>query len=361
MECSQNTWLSDKEYLLQFNKKVGRMRVPLSGSIDLTHHCNLRCVHCYLACKSGSNDNKRELNTEEWCALIDQMVQAGTLYLLITGGEPLLREDFSQIYRHAKNSGLLVTVFTNATLVTDSIINLFQELPPLAVEISLYGASAPTYDKITGVKGAHGLCVKNIHRLKEHGINVRLKTILMTLNRHEFYDIEEIAENLGVKFRFDAAIFPRFNGDTTPLKLRVPPEEVVEKETSDLKKLHQWREFYDRMKKDIKTDYLYPCGSGLTNFHITPDGFLKPCIMTTGYKYDLKGGDFSTGWHDEIPKIRGQKISKSSKCHKCEKKSLCSYCPPFFELETGTEGTCSEYLCALGDSRYKSITKLTSS
>ncbi len=87
---------------------------------------------------------------------------------------------------------------------------------------------------------------KGIRRLLEHKINVKLKTILMTLNRHEFFDIENMAKDLGVKFRFDAAIFPCLNGDKTPLSLRVSPEDAVEKEFSDDERLRHWRDYFER-------------------------------------------------------------------------------------------------------------------
>jgi MoaA/NifB/PqqE/SkfB family radical SAM enzyme len=213
MDCAQTDWLSDKEYVQHFNRKVAEQRVPLYGSVELTHRCNLRCVHCYLGDKASvRGDGKQELDTAQWISIIDEIAEAGCLNLLITGGEPLLRKDFSEIYCHAKKNGLLVTVFTNGTMITEEILELFQDLPPRAVEISLYGATAATYEKITGIKGSYDQCLRGIQSLLDYGINLKLKTILMTLNRHEFYDIENMAKEYGVEFRFDAAIFPMMTG-----------------------------------------------------------------------------------------------------------------------------------------------------
>ncbi len=248
----------------------------------------MRCVHCYLGGEKVINGkNVRELSTAKWISIIDQITEVGCLYLLITGGEPLLRKDFGKIYSHAKKKGLLVTVFTNATLVTDEIIKLFQDLPPKAVEISLYGATAPTYEKITGVKGSYKRCCDGIEKLLDNDINVKLKTILMSLNRHEFYDIENIAKNYGVKFRFDPAIFPCFDGNKAPVSLRVDPEEVVKKEFSDDDRSKQWKKYFDRMKGVVISDSLYTCGTGLTNFHINAYGNLQPCLMVTSLRYNL--------------------------------------------------------------------------
>ena len=132
MDCAQTEWLSDKEYLRQFGKKVTEQRIPLSGSIDLTHRCNLRCIHCYLGNKEVINGKREEeLSTTQWISIIDQITDAGCLYLLITGGEPLLRKDFGAIYRHAKTKGLMVTVFTNGTLITDDLLDLFSKIGEL--------------------------------------------------------------------------------------------------------------------------------------------------------------------------------------------------------------------------------------
>jgi radical SAM protein with 4Fe4S-binding SPASM domain len=354
IECSETRWLSNEEYLRKFNRKSAQLRVPLSGSIDLTHRCNLRCVHCYLGDPSHRTQHE-EMGTKQIMSILDQVTEAGCLYFLITGGEPLLREDFPEIYRHAKNNGLLVTVFTNVTLITDKILELFKDLPPRLIEISLYGATASTYETITGVPGSYKKCIHGIERLLDSGINVRLKTILMTINSHEFYQIENMAKAYGVKFRFDPAIFPCFNGDKTPLELRVPPEEAIEKDLSDEKRVSDWKKYFERTQGNILSDTLYQCGAGITGFHIDPFGRLKPCLMIHNITYNLAKGSFSKGWDEVISKILDKKAGDAHACYQCEKIHLCGVCPPFFGLENGQEDKRSEYICALGTYRFKKI------
>ena len=185
MGCAQVPF-DREEYLQEFWDKVAQQHIPLFGSIELTHRCNLRCLHCYLGTHRGSPG--KELRTERLFSVIDEITEAGCLFLLLTGGEPLLRKDFPEIYRYAKTKGLMVTVFTNGTLVTDPLVELFEDLPPQAVEVSLYGAAAATYEMITGVEGSFERCLTGIRRFLEHGINVRLKTVLMTLNCREYFD-----------------------------------------------------------------------------------------------------------------------------------------------------------------------------
>jgi radical SAM protein with 4Fe4S-binding SPASM domain len=356
MECTQTKWLSNEEYLQQFSRKVVQDRIPLFGSIDLTHRCNLRCVHCYLGDQTSSRKNRdRELSTAQWISLIEEIAEAGCLYLLITGGEPLLRRDFPEIYTHAKMKGLLVTVFTNGTLITDRVLELFKDLPPHAVEISLYGTTADTYEGITRVKGSHKQCFKGIEDLLHHGINLKLKTMLMTGNRHEFYDIRNLAESYGVEFRFDAAIFPCFNGDKAPVGLRISPQEVIEKEFSDDDRARKWRDYFERTNGLPASEGLYQCGAGVTGFHIEPGGTLKPCLMVRGIEYDLLKGNFKGGWCHVMPRIREKQPLGDYLCNRCEKRALCGFCPAFFEWENGADDVRSEYLCEIGQYRSQAI------
>jgi len=353
----RSAWLTNKEYLEEFNRKVLRMRLPVSGSFELTSQCNLACVHCYLG--PGLHERDRcgnEMKTARILSLLDEITEAGCLRFLITGGEPLIRKDFPEIYRHAKTNGLLVTVFTNGTLITERNVGIFEDLPPHTVEISLYGATAETYEKITRVKGSYERCISGIELLLHRRINVQLKTILMSLNRDEFYAMEQMAEGYGVKFRFDAALFPSFNGDKTPLSLRVHPREAVEKEFSDAERTRHWREYFEKAQRYAITDTLYDCGAGTSSFHIDACGRLSPCLMTSGPKYDLAEGGFPDGWEAVSRAIREKKAGTDFACITCHKKSLCGFCPAFFELENGEEHLHSGYLCAIGENRFKKIT-----
>jgi radical SAM protein with 4Fe4S-binding SPASM domain len=350
--------IDNREYIRAFNMKTSQRRVPVSGSIDLTHRCNLRCVHCYL----GAHDVRlkrrdRELAGERILSILDEIRDAGCLFLLLTGGEPLLREDFPEIYTRAKESGFLVTVFTNGTLITENIIDLFSDLPPYCVEISLYGSTPEIYERVTGVKGSYKRCIKGIRKLAERKINVRLKTILMTLNSHDLFSIEEVARAMGVKFRFDAAIFPCIDGDKSALDLRVPPRDAIEKEFSDPERLRLWERYFEDVRDQAPTDDLYTCGAGLTGFHIDPYGSLLPCLMSRDINFDLVKGNFLMGWENISSRVRDLKAGKSFRCNSCEKRFLCGFCPPFFEQENGSTAIRSEYLCEMGHHRYRVLKK----
>jgi radical SAM protein with 4Fe4S-binding SPASM domain len=266
-----------------------------------------------------------------------------------------VRPDFPELYRHAKENGMLVTLFTNGTTLTQSILDLFCELPPAEVEISIYGATAPIYESITRVPGSYEKCMWGIRNLLDRGIRVDLKTILMTINRHEFAAMENMARELNVRFRFDAAISPCLDNDISPLDLRVSPEEAIEKEMSDPVKARNLKKFFDNFKDRTLGPDLYGCGAGLTAFHIDPFGCIFPCMMALDIKCDISEIGFMAGWDNIVPRIKNKKVSEDFACRGCVKINICGYCPGFFRLETGIEDVRSEFICKMGDLRYKYI------
>ena len=357
MQPSDTRCPTNQEWLKQFHVKAAEQRVPVSGSLELTTSCNLKCVHCYLGLQQNRNKTRNlEMSTRQVISILDEITEAGCLSLLITGGESLLRKDFPEIYRHARRKGLLVSVFTNGTVITDEILELFSDFHPRQVEISLYGATRATYEKITRVRGSYEKCLDGITRLLARHINVKLKTVLMIYNRHELSAMKEMASEYGVKFRFDPDIFPCLeNEDKSALNLRVPPEEVIEIEASDEERLRHWVDYYEKRKDLPVTENLYECGAGLTSFHIDPYGNVSPCLMTPQYKYTLRNSKFINRWRDDIAAIREKKPRGGYACNSCEMRVACTGCPGFFAVENGVEDIRSEYLCAMGKLRYERI------
>ncbi len=355
LECQSS--VNGTEYFTEFCRKVNRLRVPISGALEFTQRCNLRCIHCYVgSARYDKNPGRSEMDTSKVFSLLDEIRDAGCLYLLITGGEPLLRPDFGDVYGRAKNNGMIVTVFTNGTLINRKVTDLFADLPPHVVEISLYGATQETYERVTGVPGSFRACMNGIEELLKTGTNLTIKTILMSVNSHEFYDIERIAKSYGVKFRFDAAIFPRFDGDMSPLSLRVPVYDALDKELSDESRFAEWKKVVGRYGGVKLNDRLYSCGAGVTNFHISPKGVLMPCLMVKHFGHDLLAGSFAEGWK-RMAGLRDLKANPERRCRDCNTSMICGYCPGFFLLEKGDENLLSDYLCALGKARYSAVSK----
>ncbi len=247
------------------NRRGAEQRLPLAASVDLTERCNLNCVHCYINRPVSDHEAQaKELTTKQWQKLLDEMAAAGTLWLLFTGGEPLLRGDFQEIYLHAKKLGMLITLFTNGTTITPKLADFLAEWRPFAVEITVYGYQPGTYEAVTQSSGSHARVLQGIELLLDRGLPLELKTMVMTLNAGELWDLKAWAERLGLKFGYDPVINRRLDGSKEPLTFRLPPEQVVALEAADASRLQEWHDFVSRYSGSLNSDFLYLCGAGRT-------------------------------------------------------------------------------------------------
>ncbi len=352
MECPHIPVISYGEFGRRLRSKIAGRRVPIAGSLELTFRCNLRCVHCYLRDAWPGGPDKDELNRAEVCDLLDQLVDEGCLWLLLTGGEPLVRSDFLDIYTHAKQRGLLVTLFTNGTLITEQIADYLQEWRPFVVEITLYGHSRETYEAVTGVPGSYERCKRGIELLVERDIPLRLKTMALTLNKHEIQAMKEYATELGLGFRFDPMVNAGLNGSPNPASFRLTPEEVVQFDLADADRRRDFERFCEKyVRQPTEHKHIYVCGAGLSYFHIDPHGLLSLCIMSRSRSYDLRRGSFRAGWEEFLPQVRYQTASDEYQCNRCELLALCGQCPGWAYLEHGDEEARVEFLCRVAHLR----------
>ncbi|MCK5528343.1 MAG: radical SAM protein [Kiritimatiellae bacterium] len=327
--------------------KAAREKFSLSGMVSLTARCNLSCVHCYI--KDSTQKYPEELATETFRRIFDEITDMGTLFLTITGGEPMVRSDFKELYSYARNRGLMLTLFTNATLVDDEIVALLKDLPPRYVDVSLYGATEETYESITGVKGSYQRCVDGIELLLKNDIKVHLKSVLMKPNIAEFAELKKMAAYYDVPYRIDSMVFGKFSGDKSPLDLRVSIESGVECEA-------QMDGFRDSIVKAmdgaglLDSDMLYSCGAGRSTFYVTEKGMLQPCLMVTDIAADLKRCSFKEAWDQVSKKTTSLKAPADDKCKGCDLYAICGYCPPMGRYSASGEEE-KEYFCDIGRAR----------
>ena len=357
MDCPHIPEISFAQFGERLYNEAVAKRIPLGGSIELTFRCNLRCAHCY--CNLPANDQdaiEKELTTEEVFNILDQIAEAGCLWLLITGGEPLLRKDFLEIYTYAKKKGFIITLFTNGTLITEEIADSLAQWPPFKVEITLYGVTSKTHEKVTGIPSSYKRSKRGIDLLLERKIPLGLKTMVMTLNHNELSQLKEYAEGLGgVKFHFDPILNPRIDGFRTPCSFRLSPEEVVALDLADEKRVKEWQEFCEKFAGPPQSDNLFVCGAGISTFHIDPYGKMSACEMVRFLNYDLRGGSFEEGWHQSIPEFLTLKPEGDYPCGKCDLISLCGQCPGWGWLENGNLEAPVEYLCKIANLRAKAF------
>lgn len=356
MTESSITQISYSQFSENRLSKGGSQRTPVSGTLELTLRCNLTCAHCY--CRLPLDDRQtrdKELSRTEVFALLDTAAAEGCLWLLITGGEPLVRPDFSEIYTYAKKKGFLITLFTNGTLVTDRVADFLKEYSPHKVEISLYGVTPEAHERVTLTPGSFQRTIKAVHRLLKRGIPFGLKTMAMTINHGEVKKLQKFANELGVEFRYDPIINAPFNGSMEALKLRLTPEEVLQLDLVDEKRSENYREFCQKFWGGSTVDNIFGCGAGLNNFHIDPYGQMSLCLSARWPSYDLRQGSFRDGFYTFFPQVRSQKPKSSYPCGHCELHSLCGNCPGTAYPEVGDPEAIVDYYCRIARLRAKAF------
>jgi len=327
-------------------------RKPIVGQFELTHRCNLRCQHCYIV-----NDSRRqELSYKEICHILDEIHQEGCLWLCLTGGEPLLREDFLDIYSYAYKKGFIITILSNATLLDEKTAKYLNRFPPFYIEVTLNGVTKKSFESITQIPGSFEKAIRGLELIRRYNLPLRLKSQVMTLNMGEYPLMRRFYEKMGVRFRCSVIIDPRMDGSTDSCSLRLPIEKVLE--LRNHKEVLQRRdEIEDGFLEESlsgqedevspSSDDLFRCSGGTWAFCVNPFGELFFCSMVRKPSWDLRKHSFRQGFYEFFPKIRSAKFKTDSKCRTCPLWRFCLRCPGSAKLECGDPEAPVPYYCEL--------------
>ena len=332
-------------------------RYPLAGEFELTERCNLNCKHCYINQPAGSDSARRdELSTAQAKEILDQVSAAGCLQLLLTGGEPLLRPDFSEIYLHARRKGMMVMLFTNGTMMTPEIIEVLEEAPPVLVEVSIYGATKETYETVTGIPGSYERFIRGLQLLKASGLRVATKSVLLNINQHELAQMQKLAEDLGLPYRYDGSMWPRVNGVEKPFDYRLGIDEMMVLDNTDSERNQAWVDSYVS-NKDLQMrseKYILNCGAGHRSFLINSRGRLSACMMVRRPSFSILEMGFEAAWK-KLGEFRLTERTKKVPCLTCSASSICIQCPGWSQLVHDDNETIVDFVCQLAKTREQNI------
>jgi len=318
--------------------------IPLWVLWELTWRCNLRCQHCYV--RTGPVEG--ELDTQEALAVLDQLAQAGTLYLILSGGEPLLRADFFTIAEAARQREFAVRIFTNGVLVDELAADRIASLAPLSVEVSVYGRRAATHDAISGVAGSHRGTLRALKLLRERGVPTVAKMTVMRANVGEFDALRAWATEHADRFLYNLLVMPGREGDTGPLDLRLSQEGL--------------RQFYDeRMDVGEPEAREVPLGAplclaGFSIGAIGPTGTVYPCVALPEPAGELKEESFASIWKHSpaLGRIRSLTLADTA-CRSCGDLAICTRCPALALLEGGDVLAAAHGACAIAGAKREAM------
>lgn len=322
-------------------------RQPLNCLFEITPTCNLRCRFCYVALDPYQGPY---LSTEQTCRALDVIERAGVLWLTLTGGEIFSRRDFPAIYEYALSKGFLVTLYTNATMVTESIAQLLSERPPFSVEVSIYGADAAHYESTTQIHGSFARFERGVARLQAAGVSLLMKCPVSSLTADHVEAMVRWCSERSLPFKADPVIDARHDGGQQPTLYRIEPRRVVELRDQ----LYELRHGAPRRSGPLPecsvqdeshaTNELYTCGAGRVGFFVDALGNASHCVIDREPAFPILEMPWETLW-SEMGQWVTQPLPAHASCSGCTLRSGCSNCPARARLATGDPFAKDPYQC----------------
>jgi len=314
----------------EFEKRARQLGIPLSVQLDITWHCNERCVHCYL-----DHDGVGEMSTAKIKDVIRQLAESGTFFLTVSGGEPLVRRDCFEILGYARSLKFNVKLKTNALKIGPTEAQRLRALGIEQVQISIYSHRAEVHDAITKVPGSLNRSLEAIRFLRAQEIKVSITDVLMSQNLSDAKAVRQLAQDLGVLFEVDPTVTPKLNGDHSIVKLGITGDQ--------LQKVFHTEEFVGNVKEfcapvpTVDAGVLddSTCSAGITSCYISPTGDVYPCVQFPLPCGNLRTQSFSEIWRDSRPlrEVRSIRVRDLHTCSKCAHIAYCTRCPGLAHME----------------------------
>ena len=312
-------------------QRAEESRVPLEAHLELTHRCNAQCVHCYCVVRDGLREAKqRELTTHEVTRVLDDLAEMGTLYVIFSGGEVLVREDFFEIAAHAKRRGFAFRVFTNAIGLDEARSQRLAAVEPLSVELSIYSADPQVHDGITRVPGSFDRLIENATRLKTLGVRIYLKSVVMKPNLAGLEQLHRLGKELGVFVHvYGCELSPSIAGDAHgPDRYQLDQEELFDYFASPV-----WNKRLTPISGGSSEEAAArrsACAPGVNGCCLDPYGNVLPCVALRTPMGNIRERSFQDIWKSMLPSLEPfldvRTYADLPECRSCELVDFCHRC-----------------------------------
>ena len=349
------------EFLSQLTSKLGGRTSPLWGQFELLPVCNMKCKACYVHNpENDSRDLRKLLPASFWIDVARQAIDMGMLVLSVTGGETLLYPELDSLFAELSHMGLIISFNTNGTLIDEQQAERLSGFSLAKINLSLYGASDKTYEKVTGIADGFSRICKAIDVLQKAGQNVYLNGVLTPDNQKDLPKMMEFAASKGLVLHETSYLFPKREPCVgyDPNAFRFSPEDAAKVRSQYMRMADgeiRYRQeaalsvFRDHVLSSMpeKSPRIELCRAGRYEFAVDWRGNLQPCILLNAIQEDLKKKSFSEAWENCV--LRMRELSHPRKCLTCSHLNLCPLCHAAIFLETGRHDEAPEYLCRYSD------------
>ena len=344
--------------------KATQAHIPIGGTFELLPLCNMNCDMCFIRLDRAEMEKTGRLRSvDEWLEIASQMKEAGTLFVLLTGGEPFLYPGFMRLYKGLRKMGMIVTINTNGTLINEEIVKELAKDKPRRVNVTLYGASQETYQKLCHYPQGFDRTIKAIELLLKYHIDVKLNGTIVPANQNEIQQLQDIADHYGLYMKMDTYIYPgnRERERQFDENARLTATEAAKK-SIEVKKREYSQEKYNQYKQHIlnschqegiKEDKCLSCRAGKSAFWITWYGQMTSCIFIKTVGLNVFEEGFDKSWKYLVEKMKNVHMPEG--CLSCQKREVCQVCGASVYLETGGFEEKPLYMCEYTDEILNSL------
>ncbi len=239
---------------------------PTYAALALTYRCQCNCVHCYA--DADMRERRNELSTGEWKSVIDECRNMGTLHLLLTGGDPMLREDLCELVAHARRRGLLTRLTTCGQALTRRRVAELDRAGLTQAAVSVDSPDPAEHDRLRNLPRAFERAVEGIRNLRSFGIPCQILTYARRENITDgLKGIIALARRLGCMSVF--ILYPVASGHW----LEAPEEALSEEEQARVRALQTWQLVHSEMP--ARGSMCCSCGKDL--FGVSAQGEVAAC------------------------------------------------------------------------------------
>lgn len=328
--CRRMEWL-DPFYKAVWEKAYADA-IPISGTFELTPRCNFNCRMCYVHLpESEIGRHGKELTGKEWIRIAEEAKQAGTTWLCITGGEPLMHPEFEDIWKALSQMGFFITLQTNASLIKNNV-SLFEKNPPKNCKITLYGADDKTYENVCQVEKGFSRVDEGIKILKEMKIPVQIVTTVIRQNLDNVENIIYYVEENKLPWLPNVNVRTAGRGldvDMDALRIQNRPNDKTIKRELNQKSTNSVR---------LPTKPCALCRDYRIGYWIVWNGYMRFCSFLNGPDIAVRDKSFNKCWKELIE--FQENLEWPEECRICPSKSDCLGCAALFKIE-------SDKLCVL--------------
>ena len=310
---------------------------PVAVSFAITRECNLKCKHCYS--NATDSPHPEELNTSETKAIITEIAEAGTRFLLFDGGEPLMRSDIYELITYAKDAGLQPMMFTNAAFLSTEAVDKLNRAGILLVSISIHGANSKTHDTFCGREGSWDRAVAGIRNAATGGLRFHVNTCVSHNNLSQLDAIATLARDSGAEGFdvFDMSPVGRGKANQT-LALTLQERQslvthIIERQLDeDLVNYHciGIPQYLVQVEKTVVGDdnkrrySRLCCSAGVYFCAVFYEGSVYPCTLLQKRAGNVREKSFEEIWQgSEVFKTLRLRDKLEGKCKLCAYRRIC--------------------------------------